>query len=179
MIVMNYSSLSRYLMRPVLLALVLPLCLSACLDKTPAEKESVTTAEVIKPKQLKETTQTKSDVEELSNSSVKAVSVEDITTAKTQLNTLIADTSCDTSMQCKVIAVGSRACGGSSSFEVYSTKTAKDEQVKTLSKTITELESNFNAQKGMMSICQHLTTPSTQCVENKCVKLEGSAVSVF
>ena len=84
MIVMNYSSLSRYLMRPVLLALVLPLCLSACLDKTPAEKESVTTAEVIKPKQqtLKETTQTKSDVEELSNSSVKAVSVEDITTAK-------------------------------------------------------------------------------------------------
>ena len=181
MIVMNYSSLSRYLMRPVLLALVLPLCLSACLEKTPAEKESVTTAEVIKPQQqtLKETTQTKSDVEELSNSSLKAVSVEDITTAKTQLNTLIADTSCDTSMQCKVIAVGSRACGGPSSFEVYSTKTAKDEQVKTLSKTITELESNFNAQKGMMSICQHLTTPSTQCVENKCVKLEGSAVSVF
>ncbi|WP_288988075.1 hypothetical protein, partial [uncultured Pseudoalteromonas sp.] len=109
----------------------------------------------------------------------KEVSLDDIKTAKDKLNSLIADKQCSTSSQCKVNAVGSRACGGPSDYIVYSTQSAPQKQVSALSDTITQLESTYNAQKGMMSICQHLTAPSTQCVENKCVKLEGSAVSVF
>lgn len=190
MIVMNISSLSRFVMRTPLLAILLPLCLTACLDKTPTETQQVTiTSETEAPKQglqkLKENTQlqenTKNNViaESVSINDLKNVSIDDIKTAKAELNTLITDKQCDTSTQCRISAVGSRACGGPSSFIVYSTKSASEKQVAALSDKITKLESSYNSQKGMMSICQHLTTPSTQCVENKCVKLEGSAVSAF
>lgn len=182
MIVMNISSLSRFVMRTPLLAILLPLCLTACLDKTPTETQQVTiTSETEAPKQelqkLKENTQLQENTK--NNVIAESVSIDDIKTAKAELNTLITDTQCDTSTQCRISAVGSRACGGPSSFVVYSTKSASEKQVAALSDKITKLESSYNSQKGMMSICQHLTTPSTQCVENKCVKLEGSAVSAF
>ncbi len=182
MIVMNISSLSRFVMRTPLLAILLPLCLTACLDKTPTETQQVTiTSETEAPKQelqkLKENTQLQENTK--NNVIAESVSIDDIKTAKAELNTLITDKQCDTSTQCRISAVGSRACGGPSSFVVYSTKSASEKQVAALSDKITKLESNYNSQKGMMSICQHLTTPSTQCVENKCVKLEGSAVSAF
>jgi len=182
MIVMNISSLSRFVMRTPLLAILLPLCLTACLDKTPTETQQVTiTSETEAPKQelqkLKENTQLQENTK--NNVIAESVSINDIKTAKAELNTLITDTQCDTSTQCRISAVGSRACGGPSSFIVYSTKSASEKQVAALSDKITKLESSYNSQKGMMSICQHLTTPSTQCVENKCVKLEGSAVSAF
>jgi len=183
MIVMNISSLLRFVMRTPLLAILLPLCLTACLETTSADTEQTT------QNKLKEVPQTtlvenkkehsKSAAQKLSNTELKKVSVEDIKTAKTELNSLIADNQCDTSEQCRVTPVGSRACGGPSSFAVYSTKTANETDVLAQSKKITSLESHYNAQNEMMSICQHLTTPSTQCVENKCVKLEGSAVSAF
>lgn len=190
MIVMNISSLSRFIMRTPLLAILLPLCLTACLDKEPAKTQQVTIAsEAEAPKQelqkLKENTQlqenTKKNVvaEKIPKADLKNVSIDDIKAAKTELNTLIADKQCDTSTQCRVNAVGSRACGGPSSFVVYSTNTASEGQVTALSDKITKLESSYNSQKEIMSICQHLTTPSTQCVENKCVKIEGSAVSAF
>lgn len=172
-------------MRTPLLAILLPLCLTACLDKTPTETQQVTiTSETEAPKQelqkLKENTQLQENTKNTKNNVIaESVSIDDIKTAKAELNTLITDKQCDTSTQCRISAVGSRACGGPSSFIVYSTKSASEKQVAALSDKITKLESNYNSQKGMMSICQHLTTPSTQCVENKCVKLEGSAVSAF
>jgi hypothetical protein len=181
MIVVNNSSLSRFVMRTPLLAILLPLCLTACLDKAPTESEKTNVGAVESVLTLQENKKKRSNeiAEKLADIDLKEVSIDDIKTAKKELNTLIADNQCDTSEQCKVSAVGSRACGGPSGYIVYSTKTASEEQVTALSKKITTFESNYNAQKGMMSICQHLTTPSTRCVENKCVKLEGSAVSVF
>ena len=183
MIVMNNSSLSRFVMRTSLLAILLPLCLTACLDKAPTDTEQTKVTpetESSMPAGQKLQENTKSNVaEKLPTADLKDISIDDIKMAKAELNTLITDKQCDTSIECRVSPVGSRACGGPSSFAVYSVKTASEKQVTALSEKITKLESSYNAQKGMMSICQHLTTPSTQCVENKCVKLEGSAVSVF
>lgn len=185
MIVMNNSSLSGTIMRTPLLALLLPLCLTACLETTSNETEQTktnavenTSTPIPQQKPPQENRQNKI-AQQLPVDAAKEVSLDDIKTAKNKLNNLIADKQCSTSSQCKVSAVGSRACGGPSDYIVYSTQSAPQEQVSALSDTITQLESTYNAQKGMMSICQHLTAPSTQCVENKCVKLEGSAVSVF
>jgi hypothetical protein len=183
---MNISSLSRLIMRTPLLAILLPLFLSACLDKTPTETEEAvitTKTEAPKPVLQKSSEDIKipndAEAENSPKINLKNVSIDDIKAAKNQLNTLVADAQCDTTAQCKVSPVGSRACGGPSSYIVYSTKTVAEEEVTNLSKKITAFESNYNAQKDMMSTCQHLTTPSTQCVENKCVKLESSAVSAF
>lgn len=96
----------------------------------------------------------------------------DIAAHKQSLEDVSADKSCDTNTQCKVIAVGARACGGPSSYLVYSTKSANEKQVMQLADQITKLERAFNKQNQMMSICQHLIEPATQCVENKCVKLQ-------
>ena len=185
MIVMNNSSLSGTIMRAPLLALLLPLCLTACLETTSNETEQTKTNAVentstpIPQQKLPQANNQNKIAQQLPVDAAKEVSLDDIKTAKNKLNNLIADKQCSTSSQCKVSAVGSRACGGPSDYIVYSTQSAPQEQVSALSDTITQLESTYNAQKGMMSICQHLTAPSTQCVENKCIKLEGSAVSVF
>lgn len=185
MIVMNNSSLSGTIMRTPLLALLLPLCLTACLETTSNETEQTKTNAVentstpIPQQKLPQANRENKIAQQLPVDAAKEVSLDDIKTAKNKLNNLIADKQCSTSSQCKVSAVGSRACGGPSDYIVYSTQSAPQEQVSALSDTITQLESTYNVQKGMMSICQHLTAPSTQCVENKCVKVEGSAVSVF
>lgn len=157
-------------MRTPLLALLLPLSLTACLETTSADAEQTTKNE---PNGVPQTTHNEHKQEH------SKVSIADIKVAKAELNTLIASTQCDTSAQCKVVAVGSRACGGPSDFAVYSTKTSNAAAVFAQSKKITSLESSYNAQNDIMSICQHLTTPSTQCIKNKCVKLESSAVNAF
>jgi hypothetical protein len=95
--------------------------------------------------------------------------------ARKKLQDMIKNKRCDTATQCKVIAVGSRACGGPSSYETFSTQSANVVAVEKLVNSITVLESQFNAKNNMISICEHLSQPSTQCVENKCVKIQGNA----
>ncbi|WP_404341588.1 hypothetical protein [Pseudoalteromonas mariniglutinosa] len=103
----------------------------------------------------------------------------DITAAQQQLEQLITDPHCDNNSQCKVLAVGRRACGGPSSYIVYSTKMTIQDEVEKLAKHITTLESQYNTANNMMSICQHLTTPQAQCSNNNCVKIKGSPASVY
>ncbi|KZN60332.1 hypothetical protein [Pseudoalteromonas luteoviolacea] len=90
------------------------------------------------------------------------------------LKFITKDKSCDSSSQCQAIPVGSRACGGPSSYLVFSTKTADHKKVYELAKKLTHAESQYNAKTGMISICEHLRQPATQCIENTCVKLEGT-----
>lgn len=157
-------------MRLSIFALLLPLCLSACSDATTNDNTLSTATNKID----KSAQSTKLD-----SSAHTPISRETIQSTRQQLNTLITDTQCDNSTQCQVLAVGSRACGGPSSYIVYSNKTADSDQVEQLATKITEQESKFNAQNDMMSICQHLSAPSTQCTENKCVKIEGNSASVY
>ncbi|KAF7767469.1 hypothetical protein PCIT_a4353 [Pseudoalteromonas citrea] len=102
-----------------------------------------------------------------------------LSAARNKLKDMTKDKGCDTSMQCQVIAVGSRACGGPSSYVTFSTRSADVQTVKKLADSITVLESQYNAKNRMVSICQHLTQPSTQCVENKCVKIQGNAQATY
>lgn len=102
-----------------------------------------------------------------------------INQAHSKLNQLISNTECDSSSQCQAIAVGSRACGGPSSYAIFSSKNVNSDEVTKLASEITTLESQYNAANDMMSICQHLTKPATQCVANKCVKVPGSPTSVY
>lgn len=102
-----------------------------------------------------------------------------LSAARKKLKDMTKDKRCDSTMQCQVIAVGSRACGGPSSYVTFSTQAADLQVVKQLAHSITVLESQYNAKNRMVSICQHLTQPSTQCVENKCVKIQGNAQATY
>ena len=169
MIVVNISSLSRFVMRIILLAILTPLCLSACLDG-PATNTVAVTESSAKPL-LQNNVQPNIDL--------KTISIDDIKIAKEALNTLITDTQCDTNAQCKVSPIGHRACGGPSAFIVYSTKTTEQKEVTALSEKVTTLESKYNTKEGLISTCQFLIAPSAQCIDNKCVRVEKSAVSTF
>ncbi|MDP2636683.1 MAG: hypothetical protein ACPG5Z_11360 [Pseudoalteromonas sp.] len=157
-------------MRFSLCVVVLSLFIVGCSDAATPE------AEQLKPAP---TTLTKNSQAVAIGDKNKAVSREAIQAAHKQLKTLTEDLSCDTSTQCKVLPVGSRACGGPSSYLVFSTKNNDSQKVEQAAKQITTLESQFNAQTGMVSICQHLTAPATQCTSNKCVKVAGNATSVY
>ncbi len=175
MIVSTYLTIFRYVMRYPLLAILFPVLLTACSDAVINEQAETTSNrnKVIDTQKTVEVKKSAVDVNKIAPDQATIKSTHE------QLNQLIDDPRCDNSSQCKVLPVGSRACGGPSSFIVYSTKTADTAEVEKLAKDITALEKRFNAVNDMMSICQHLTTPSTQCSNNTCVKIDGSAQSVY
>ncbi|EWH04069.1 MULTISPECIES: hypothetical protein [Pseudoalteromonas] len=155
-------------MRFSLLAVLFPALLTACSD-----------AATTKQTELQATTSKLENAPQAVEISKSAPEKTTITAAHQQLKQLIQDPSCDNSSQCKVLPVGSRACGGPSSYVVYSTKTANSSEVEKIAQKITSLESQYNAANDVMSICQHLTAPGTQCSANTCVKIDGSAASVY
>ncbi|OHU84630.1 MULTISPECIES: hypothetical protein [Pseudoalteromonas] len=110
---------------------------------------------------------------------VTDVEKKDIDELHEQLKSLTQDLSCDNTSQCHIKAVGSRACGGPSSYLIYSSKSSSTTEVTELAKKITAYESSFNFKNNMMSICEHLTRPSTQCVENKCVTLSNTSQEAY
>ncbi|MBD1582735.1 hypothetical protein [Pseudoalteromonas sp. S16_S37] len=167
-------------------ALMLTLCLASCNQVNSQSKELAEPNNISSKAQpvaaapvQKE--QHKADISPAKPSQpiLSDVSLQDIEQLHSQLKTLTQDLSCDSTMQCQVEAVGSRACGGPSSYLVYSSKSANPDTIKQLASKITHYESTYNAKNQMMSICQHLTKPSTQCVENKCVKLTNTSQETF
>ncbi|WP_105166569.1 hypothetical protein [Pseudoalteromonas sp. T1lg23B] len=166
-------------------ALMLSLILAGC---GPSEDgNNKTSTDVQAQKQENKTASTtqnsekKFDVspEKLTVESVADVMKQDISKIHDQLKSLTQDLSCDNSSQCHVEAVGNRACGGPSSYLVYSSKSASSKEVTELAEKITEYESSYNAKNQIMSICEHLTRPSTQCVENKCVTLSNMSQEAY
>lgn len=90
------------------------------------------------------------------------------------LQLLIKDKSCQQSTQCKAVAIGHRACGGPESYEVYSTLTSDESQVKQLAEQYEAQRRLENKNSGMASICQFIPEPQTSCRSGQCVLLEQS-----
>ena len=92
MIVMNNSSLSGTIMRTPLLALLLPLCLTACLETTSNETEQTKTNAVentstpIPQQKLPQENKQNKIAQQLPVDAAKEVSLDDIKTAKNKLN---------------------------------------------------------------------------------------------
>jgi hypothetical protein len=101
---------------------------------------------------------------------LNAITAEGLNEKKVELQAFIANKACDTSNQCQVIAVGSRACGGPSQYAIYSSKHVNSDEAQALAAKITVAEKSFNEKNDMMSICQHLEEPAAQCVNNVCAK---------
>ena len=116
-------------------------------------------------------------VENKNKQELASIPTQNLDEKKAKLLELTANKDCDTSTQCQVIAVGSRACGGPSQYAIYSSKHTSAETVKALASDITVAEKVFNEKNGMMSICQHLEKPAAQCINNKCTKsLQGGDI---
>lgn len=166
-------------MRQILISILLPLTITGCQATATTEPHN---------EQSKASSITQADeVSKISKSNVYTEkqpiitaqpSAQHATTplnkAKNNLKVLTENISCDNTEQCHILAVGSRACGGPSSYITYSSKFADTAQVQKIAKQITSLEREYNAKNSMMSICQHLIQPVAQCVANKCVKVKAN-----
>ena len=90
-----------------------------------------------------------------------------------QLETEIGAAACDTSAQCKTIAVGHKACGGPESYLAYSTKTGDAAKVARLAADYSAERKNKNAKSGMMSTCSVVVDPGASCNAGRCVPAGG------
>ncbi|SHH71194.1 hypothetical protein [Massilia sp. CF038] len=90
-----------------------------------------------------------------------------------QLEAEIGAAACDTSAQCKTIAVGHKACGGPESYLAYSTKTGDAAKVARLAADYSAERKNKNAKSGMMSTCSVVVDPGASCNAGRCVPAGG------
>ena len=85
--------------------------------------------------------------------------------------TLLAKSSqsCATDHDCQTIALGSRACGGPSSYLIIGSATKYQHLVRMLAKEIKALERQAN--RDTFSTCVALQPPKVRCQEHKCLRI--------
>lgn len=79
-----------------------------------------------------------------------------------------SDLSCTSGSDCVALAVGSRACGGPSSFVVTSKDNANLAELETLTHATTEKEYAFNHKYRIVSICSVAMPPELACEKKLC-----------
>jgi len=70
--------------------------------------------------------------------------------------------------QCKLIAFGSKPCGGPWSYLIYSTATANEVRLKQLMNEYTQLEQKLNIERRLVSDCEFVSEPSVAFVGGVC-----------
>ena len=88
---------------------------------------------------------------------------------KTEIDELIALSICTESSECKVIAFGSKPCGGPWEYLVYSSS-IDEEQLEALVETYNILEEDYNLNCDTASDCMFVTEPTElACEDGKCI----------
>jgi hypothetical protein len=90
-----------------------------------------------------------------------------------RLQKLTADKACQQDQDCKVMGIGSKACGGPEQFLVYSESMTDGKMLAITSERYAKLKKEQQNRLGMMSTCQQLTTPLASCQAKKCVLIEN------
>jgi hypothetical protein len=70
--------------------------------------------------------------------------------------------------QCKVIALGSKPCGGPWSYEVYSTETTNESRLSRLVNQYNELQRQLSRQQRIYSDCEFVQKPQVILSEGIC-----------
>jgi len=99
------------------------------------------------------------------------VTRQQILTANKALTAAIeVENECTVDEECAILPVGSRACGGPSSYVAYSLTSSNQDEIHSLSTLTTSLEKKYNHQNGIMSMCMILPEPTAVCdASHQCV----------
>ena len=89
-----------------------------------------------------------------------------------RLQKLTADKTCEQDQQCKVMGIGSKACGGPEQFIVYSEQETDSKMLAITSERYAKLKQEQQSRLGMMGTCQQLVSPIASCQAKKCVLIE-------
>ena len=84
------------------------------------------------------------------------------------------DLSCQSAHDCRSLAIGSRACGGPSTYVVVSTLNSTFSIMRNLADLSVKLESDYNREHGVVSVCVLAPLPLFGCSrENQCQEVEN------
>jgi outer membrane murein-binding lipoprotein Lpp len=88
-----------------------------------------------------------------------------------QLNDIVSDNHCTASFQCKVLEVGTRACGGPSKYVVYSALNTSQEKAEQIAQQITQQESTLNKTQGLND-CASVIEVQSLCINQQCQSID-------
>lgn len=88
-----------------------------------------------------------------------------------QIQAGIGDAACDSSDQCRTLAVGSKACGGPERYLPWSVKRADGARLAQLAEQYAAARRIENDKSGMMSTCEMIMDPGATCQQQRCVLL--------
>ena len=75
---------------------------------------------------------------------------------------------CSSSMQCRSVAVGTKACGGANQYIAYSTAEADEQKFLALVQEYNRMQVLYQRLEDSISDCSILSDPGARCVEHKC-----------
>ncbi|MDY0748839.1 hypothetical protein SNE35_30350 [Paucibacter sp. R3-3] len=80
-----------------------------------------------------------------------------------KVSATIGDAACDQSDQCRVIAVGSKPCGGPSGYRAWSTQGSDANALQAAVLAQSTAEQREHAASGMRSTCNIVPVPTASC----------------
>lgn len=90
-----------------------------------------------------------------------------------QLQAEVGDAACDSSAQCKTVAIGHKACGGPESYMPWSSKRSDAARLASLAAELTAQRKAQNVSSGRMSTCSLVMDPGAVCTAGRCVAGQG------
>jgi hypothetical protein len=92
-----------------------------------------------------------------------------------QIQAEVGDAACDTTAQCKTVAIGHKACGGPESYLPYSTKRSDGAKIERLATALAAERKTQDTKTGRMSTCSLVVDPGATCNAGRCVAGGGNA----
>lgn len=85
-----------------------------------------------------------------------------------QIVALIGEPRCENIVHCRLLALGSRPCGGPAEYLAYSSIAGKREVLEAKAYEFGFLQEEVNRARGLSGTCEVLAQPRLACVNGRC-----------
>jgi hypothetical protein len=86
-----------------------------------------------------------------------------------QIEQEIGAASCDSTIECRTLGVGQKACGGPESYVAWSIQDSDSARLATLAERLATARKSANNRAGMISTCSVVPDPGAVCLAGRCV----------
>jgi hypothetical protein len=86
-----------------------------------------------------------------------------------RITVMIDGARCNNIVNCRILALGSRPCGGPEEFVAYSIWDTQVDEVRSLAAEYNFLREEVDAADGKVGTCNVLTEPAVNCINARCV----------
>lgn len=100
--------------------------------------------------------------------SAEGDTLEQLTAIGSEIAELIGAAACESDEQCRVIALGSKPCGGPAEYRVYSSLGTDTALLETRASEYTRLSVQYNRETKALSDCSMVLAPMAYCASGQC-----------